>query len=927
MKKIITLAMLLVSSLSGRSQLIAHYDFNNINISSGVLPDVAHGYHARLVGGTNITAVGTTALHFNNNWAGISAYAIVDTSSAFKLPTWTIATRVRFTQFNQVANKCQVSTLVAKGTGQYASDYMCVEVNDNYNQVSSCSTVNAANNSCYGCASGPMPAYPVQPPTLLTGQWYCIVTTYDGDTLRGYLDGVRMYAVPSSNPYTFITPNPSLYIAARDLSGNFNLDGDIDDIQIYAQALSPMQITQMNCQNVAMQDPWLTTGNYILAGNNTFGTLTNDDVKIVTNKTPVGIITKTGRYGFGNQSPATRVEITNVGGVAGSGLKFTNLNSSSAPLANPTGKVLALDGTGNVILANGGSGSTYTSNQGIALTGTVFSLGDSCNGTTSNPFLSDRMLNMNNRNLYFSSGDNGRVYMGLSSCQPIGSRLEINSNGLSYAANSYTIGAPSLSGLRLSNLTHQMPAITPLPLGTGRYGVLSLDNEGDVIWVEDQTGSSAANNGVSVSGGNIQLGEDCNNPTNAANLTSDRAVPLNDNNVLFRDGGLGRQGANRVGIGTSCMPGAKLEVIRNTEPAPYDWTNRAIAGINNDMALPVNPMTGGLGEAAGMYGEANNMQNMVNLGGDFVGTAAQNTTYGVRGSAQSFGGNNAYGGWFTACGANNTNVGVYGDVCQGSGRRGMDWAGYFNGDTYCPAGIWTSSDRRIKQNIEPIANALMLIDKIQPRKYQYNTSVFPGLHLPGKTDNYGVIAQELEEVLPALVKEAPVPDAEKKAFSGATIKTVNYTELIPILIQAVKEQQVEIEALKTEKDTYKAALEEKMSMLEKSISQICESGCPGLSKNTPATDGASTKDQLFQSVPNPTDNRAIINYYLSRMYESAQIVITDMEGHAIQTIPLQSKAGSGSINVELGSFAAQVYVYTLYANGHTVDSKKMTVLK
>jgi len=51
--------------------------------------------------------------------------------------------------------------------------------------------------------------------------------------------------------------------------------------------------------------------------------------------------------------------------------------------------------------------------------------------------------------------------------------------------------------------------------------------------------------------------------------------------------------------------------------------------------------------------------------------------------------------------------------------------------------------------------------------------------------HYGVIAQEIEKVLPEIVNTAP---------DGT--KSVAYTEIIPVLIEAIKEQQKEIEQLK-----------------------------------------------------------------------------------------------------------------------------------
>ena len=59
--------------------------------------------------------------------------------------------------------------------------------------------------------------------------------------------------------------------------------------------------------------------------------------------------------------------------------------------------------------------------------------------------------------------------------------------------------------------------------------------------------------------------------------------------------------------------------------------------------------------------------------------------------------------------------------------------------------------------------------------------------------HYGVIGQEIEKVLPEVVKESPNGE-----------KSVSYTELIPVLIEAVKEQQKMIEGLKAEVKQLKA---------------------------------------------------------------------------------------------------------------------------
>lgn len=622
-------------------------------------------------------------------------------------------------------------------------------------------------------------------------------------------------------------------------------------------------------------------------------------------------------------------------GVIHSNIAFANLPAAPRPLPVVVNDPV----TGE--LYSGSIATNYLSSEGVSLNGNVFSLGDACGGGTSNPFLSHRAIDFGlNKHLYFNTNDNGKLFMGRSACQPLTTRLEISASGLLGAINNYNSTAPSTSGLRFSSLSSQTIPIPSVPSAGGRHGVLSLDSDGDVIWVEDQMGASLANNGCSAAGGFVQLGEDCSNPAvpNAAELTSDRAVPLHDFNFIFRDGSLSQPGQNRVGVGTSCMPGAKLEVIRNQEGSVYDAANRCIAGINNDLAVVRGPS--GIGEAIGIYGKSSNRQNMANLGGDFLAVDAIDQTIGVRGVAQSNNGNAAFGGWFSACGAQGNdptgtrrwNIGVYGEVCNQDG-----WAGFFNGDMYCATSGWTTSDVRLKKNIEPISDALGVIAKIQPKKYEFNTLVYPKLHLPANTENYGVLAQDLEQILPSLVKETLVPGIE--GFAHETIKTVNYTQLIPFLIQAVKEQQAQIVAetssnkhLKAQNDALNArieAMEQKFKSFEQALLEICETGCPGIKNSTKNEDDKYTPsgDSLYQSFPNPTDGKVVISYFINGNYKDIVLLINDMNGRQVQTVPIQPKKGSGMVTIDLSSLSAQSYVYTLVADQNKIGSKVLTVVK
>ena len=96
----------------------------------------------------------------------------------------------------------------------------------------------------------------------------------------------------------------------------------------------------------------------------------------------------------------------------------------------------------------------------------------------------------------------------------------------------------------------------------------------------------------------------------------------------------------------------------------------------------------------------------------------------------------------------------------------------------------TSSDARLKTNISPIENALDKIMKIRGVTYNWDKSVAVNANASSALQ-YGVVAQEIEKIFPDLVSDG---------LNG--YKAVNYNGIIPVLIQAVKEQQNEIDELK-----------------------------------------------------------------------------------------------------------------------------------
>jgi hypothetical protein len=117
-----------------------------------------------------------------------------------------------------------------------------------------------------------------------------------------------------------------------------------------------------------------------------------------------------------------------------------------------------------------------------------------------------------------------------------------------------------------------------------------------------------------------------------------------------------------------------------------------------------------------------------------------------------------------------------------------------------------SSDQKFKTNQQKINNALDVITKLEGKSYTYKVQEFPYMGFSAQK-HYGFIAQEVEKILPDLVsnEKQSIPgtarlndDGTGKKEDYIEYKGINYTELTPIIVEAIKEQQKQIEDLKKE---------------------------------------------------------------------------------------------------------------------------------
>lgn len=140
------------------------------------------------------------------------------------------------------------------------------------------------------------------------------------------------------------------------------------------------------------------------------------------------------------------------------------------------------------------------------------------------------------------------------------------------------------------------------------------------------------------------------------------------------------------------------------------------------------------------------------------------------------------------------------------------YALYVQGSAYT-TGTWVGSDKRFKKDFESISDPLEKVLNMNGVTYLWRTDEYADKNFP-EGRHYGVIAQEIELVLPEIVRETENGE-----------KSVAYNELIPVLIEAVKEQQKTIMRQQQENDEMKTLLEQ----LQEDINSI--KNMAGLSKN------------------------------------------------------------------------------------------------
>jgi hypothetical protein len=221
-----------------------------------------------------------------------------------------------------------------------------------------------------------------------------------------------------------------------------------------------------------------------------------------------------------------------------------------------------------------------------------------------------------------------------------------------------------------------------------------------------------------------------------------------------------------------------------------------------------------------------------------------------------------------------------------TGTLKLNIAGVTRGNVFI-----STSDQSYKLNITPISDALSKVLKLNGVTYNWDLNNYPSMNFDGG-DHSGLIAQDVEEILPHIVYT--VNDDEKDTKGK---KAVNYIELIPYLIEAIKNQQEQITILQNQ-----------------------------LNGTIQITNGSLlkfNKTKIISVTPNPSSTNVIVTLNIDVFVEDAKLIIYDFNGKIMSSLTIKERKNDISKTILKDNFGNGTYIVSLSINNKIIDTKKI----
>lgn len=196
--------------------------------------------------------------------------------------------------------------------------------------------------------------------------------------------------------------------------------------------------------------------------------------------------------------------------------------------------------------------------------------------------------------------------------------------------------------------------------------------------------------------------------------------------------------------------------------------------------------------------------------------------------------------------------------------------------------LYEHSDISKKENIKNLNSSLEKVKALNGVSYNWKND-------KTKTPQIGLIAQSVQSIVPEVVE----------TVDSTGELSVSYTHLVPLLIEAIKEQDKKIETLNKSLE-----LTNKSARMDASFSLDVE-----------------IVSSLSQNIPNPFTEKTVIPFTIGKDVNNAIIYIFDMNGKMLKAYNLQP--GTSELEISGNSYQPGMYIYTLVCDGKEINTKRM----
>jgi hypothetical protein len=316
------------------------------------------------------------------------------------------------------------------------------------------------------------------------------------------------------------------------------------------------------------------------------------------------------------------------------------------------------------------------------------------------------------------------------------------------------------------------------------------------------------------------------------------------------------------------------------------------------------------------------------LNNGYIGVAQPNPTYNFQVGGTTGLGSTTWLGWTSAHMDFSTSGGyptLYADngtfyIGKPTNQVNHLWCGTIDAINITYTGACGKySDKRFKKNITQLPSVTQKLKKITSYTYSYNDLFLSRYSQTQqkdiKTSQIGFIAQEMQTIFPELVS----------ADSTNGYLKIDYISMVPILTQAIQEQNQTIDSLQNQITAFAAQVA--------SIQNCCKSNNGGgktktdLVNEVESTNNTTTitpTTKLYQNAPNPFKESTTIKLEVPETIGNAMVCIYDLNGRQLKCLMVSGR-GTTSVQIFGNELTAGLYHYALIADGALIDTKTMVL--